>query len=127
MSYPTDLKYTKTHEWVALNGDVATLGLTSYASQELGDVTYLELPDAGEAINAGEPFGVVESVKAASDIYSPVDGEIVERNDSAVDAPEVINQSPFEQAWLLKVRVSDTSQVEALMSSTDYDEFAAEN
>lgn len=127
MSNPKDLKYTKTHEWIALDGDVATLGITSHASEELGDITYLELPDAGDALSAGEPFGVVESVKAASDIYSPIDGEVVERNDSAMDAPEVINQSPYEQAWLLKVRISDVAQIEALMSSTDYDEYAGDN
>ena len=124
MSAPSDLRFTKTHEWVRIEGDVATLGITDHAQNELGDITYLELPDSGESISAGTPFGVIESVKAASDIYSPVDGEVVERNDDAVDSPELVNQSPYERAWLLKVRLSDQSQVDALMSSTDYDTFA---
>lgn len=126
MSAPDNRKYTKTHEWVMLEGDVATLGLTDHAQQELGDITYLELPDAGETVSAGEPFGVVESVKAASDVYSPIDGEVVERNDSAVDTPEVINQSPYDGAWLIKVKVADPSQVEALLDPTAYNEYADE-
>lgn len=126
MAVPENLKYTKTHEWVMVDGDVATLGLTDHAQQELGDVTYLELPDAGDSLSAGEPFGVVESVKAASDIYSPVDGEVVERNESAVDAPEVINQSPYDGAWLIKVKLSNTSQLDNLMDAASYEEFADE-
>lgn len=124
MAAPENRKYTKTHEWVLLEGDIATLGLTDHAQQELGDITYLELPDAGDAVSAGEAFGVVESVKAASDVYSPIDGEVVERNDTAVDSPELINQSPFDNAWLIKVKLNDPSQVEALLDSKAYDEFA---
>lgn len=123
---PENRKYTRTHEWVMLDGETAVLGITDVAQNELGDITYLELPEAGETLTSGEPFGVVESVKAASDVYSPVDGEVIERNDEAVDAPELINQSPYEKAWLVKVRLSDPSQVEALMSSGDYDTFAEE-
>ncbi|MGN6033657.1 MAG: glycine cleavage system protein GcvH [Thermomicrobiales bacterium] len=126
MSSPQNLKYTKTHEWVLLDGDVATIGVTDHAQQELGDITYLELPEEGDAISAGETFGVIESVKAASDIYSPIDGEVVERNGDAVDAPDVINSSPYEGAWLVKVKVSDPAQVEALMDAATYDEFAGE-
>jgi len=126
MGAPENRKYTKTHEWVLVDGDIATLGLTDHAQQELGDVTYLELPEAGDALSAGEPFGVVESVKAASDVYSPIDGEVVERNDSAVDAPEVINQSPYDGAWLVKVKLADPSQLEGLMDSSAYDEFESE-
>ncbi len=124
MAAPENRKYTKTHEWVLLEGDIATLGLTDHAQQELGDITYLELPDAGDAVSAGEAFGVVESVKAASDVYSPIDGEVVERNDTAVDSPELINQSPFDNAWLIKVKLNDPSQVEGLLDSKAYDEFA---
>ncbi len=124
MSAPSDLRFTKTHEWVRIEGDVATLGITDHAQSELGDITYLELPESGDSISAGTPFGVIESVKAASDIYSPVDGEVVERNDDAVDSPELVNQSPYERAWLLKVRLSDQSQVDALMNPTEYDTFA---
>ncbi len=126
MSSPTDLRYTKTHEWVRVEDDVATLGITDYAQSELGDITYLELPESGESISAGSPFGVVESVKAASDIYSPIDGEVIERNEAAVEAPELLNQSPYGDAWLLKVRLGDPSQVEKLMAPQEYDSFAAD-
>lgn len=124
MSAPANRKYTKTHEWALIEGDIATLGITDYAQKELGDITYLELPDPGDSIAAGESFGVVESVKAASDIYSPIDGEVIERNESAVEAPEVINQSPYDNAWLVKVKLSNPSQIEKLLDPTDYDTFA---
>lgn len=127
MTAPDDRRYTKTHEWVRLDDGVVTLGITDVAQNELGDITYLELPETGEAVTAGEPFGVVESVKAASDIYSPIDGEVIERNDSAVNTPELLNQSPYEKAWLLKVKINDPEQVEALMSPVDYDAFAEQN
>jgi glycine cleavage system H protein len=124
MTAPKDLRYTKTHEWVRLDGDVATLGLTDFAQNELGDITYLELPGIGTSVTHDEPFGVVESVKAASDIYAPVDGEVIERNDAAVDAPEVVNSSPYGDAWLIKIRVGDPAQVESLMDPDTYDQFA---
>lgn len=126
MSAPKNLKFTKTHEWVLVEDDVVTVGIADYAQQELGDITYLELPEVGDSVSAGEAFGVVESVKAASDIYSPLDGEVLERNDNAVDSPEVINASPYGDAWLLKLRVSDPSQVESLMDAESYDKYAAE-
>jgi glycine cleavage system H protein len=126
MSAPKNLKFTKTHEWVLVEDDVVTVGIADYAQQELGDITYLELPDVGDSVSAGEAFGVVESVKAASDIYSPLDGEVLERNDGAVDAPEVINASPYGDAWLLKLKISDPAQVEALMDAETYDQYAAE-
>jgi glycine cleavage system H protein len=122
MSSPSDLKYTKSHEWVRVEGDIATIGITDHAQEELGDITYLELPEVGESLSAAEAFGVVESVKAASDINSPFDGEIIERNESAVEAPEVVNSSPYGDAWLLKVRLDDPSQLDALMSPKEYDE-----
>jgi glycine cleavage system H protein len=123
---PQDRKYTKTHEWVLVDGDTAVLGITEPAQTELGDITYLELPEPGDSVSSGEPFGVVESVKAASDVYSPVDGEVIERNDEAVDSPELVNQSPYEKAWLVKVKLSDPSQIEALLSGSDYDTYAEE-
>lgn len=126
MSAPENRRYTKTHEWVLVEGDIATLGLTDHAQQELGDITYLELPESGDAVSSGEAFGVVESVKAASDVYSPIDGEVLERNEDAVEGPEVINQSPYDGAWLIKVKMSDPSQVEALMDPKAYDEYADE-
>ena len=123
MAAPADLKYSKSHEWVRVDGDIVTIGLADYAQNELGDITYLELPDVGDSIIAGEPLGVVESVKAASDIYAPVGGDVVERNESAVSSPEVVNQSPYGDAWLLKVRVGDSADVDALMDADTYDTF----
>ena len=124
MESPTNRKYTKTHEWVALDGDVATIGVTDFAQSELGDITYLELPEVGDPIAADQAFGIIESVKAANDIFSPVDGEVVERNEEVLAAPETINASPFDQAWLVRVRVGDRQQIEALMGSDEYDTFA---
>ena len=122
MTSPQDLKYTKSHEWVRVDGEIATIGVTDYAQSELGDITYLELPDVGGSVSGGEPFGVVESVKAASDIYTPIDGEVIERNEDAIAAPDVVNSSPYEGAWLIKVRVSDPAQLEQLMSAVEYEE-----
>ena len=123
---PADLKYTKSHEWVRVDGDVAIVGMTDYAQSELGDITYLELPDPGTAVEATEPFGVVESVKAASDIYAPVGGEVVERNEDAVNGPDVLNASPYDQAWLIKIRLSNADALNALMSADDYEKFLQE-
>lgn len=124
VSAPANLKYTKTHEWILVDGDVGTVGITDHAQQELGDVTYLELPDTGESVSAGEPFGVVESVKAATDIYAPFDGEVVERNDGVVDTPEVVNTSPYEGAWLIKVKIADPGQLDSLMDGAEYATYA---
>jgi glycine cleavage system H protein len=125
MSSPKELRYTKSHEWVRVDGDVATIGVTDHAQSELGDITYLELPDAGDAVSGGEAFGVVESVKAASDVYSPIDGEVIERNEDAIAAPDVVNSSPYDGAWLIKVRLNDPSQVDALLTPDQYDELVA--
>lgn len=124
MAAPNDRRYTKTHEWVKLDGDVATVGITDYAQNELGDITYVELPEVGDQVTKSEPFGVIESVKAASDFYAPVDGEVIEDNQQAVDAPDLLNSSPYEQAWLIKVRASDPSQIDGLMDAGDYEKFA---
>lgn len=123
MTAPADLKYTKSHEWVRVDGDVVTIGLADYAQNELGDITYLELPDVGDNLVGGEPLGVVESVKAASDIYAPVSGEVIARNEDAINAPEVVNQSPYGDAWLVKVRVGDPAELDALMDAGKYDEY----
>jgi glycine cleavage system H protein len=104
---------------------VATIGVSDYAQTELGDITFIELPEVGDNVTQNQPFGVVESVKAASDVYAPVDGEVVERNDQVIDAPELVNASPYEQAWLVKVKLSDPAQYEALLDAEAYDEFAA--
>lgn len=124
MAAPTDLKYTRTHEWVRLDGDVATIGITDHAQTELGDITYLELPEVGDAVSSNQPFGVVESVKAASDVYAPIDGEVIERNEDAITAPDLVNSSPYDKAWLVKVRVADPAQVASLLAPADYDAFA---
>jgi glycine cleavage system H protein len=122
MSSPKDLLFTKSHEWVKVDGEVVTIGVTDYAQSELGDITYLELPDLGSEVSGGDVFGVVESVKAASDVYSPVDGEVVERNEDAIAAPDVVNTSPYGGAWLIKVKLSDPTQVSGLLSPEQYDE-----
>ncbi len=124
MASPADRKYTKTHEWVLLNGDVATIGVTDFAQSELGDITYLELPEVGDAVALAQAFGVIESVKAASDVFSPIDGDVVERNEDLIASPETINQSPYDDAWLVRVRIGDTKQLETLMDAADYDQFA---
>lgn len=123
MSTPPDLKYTKTHEWVKIDGDRVTIGITDYAQGELGDITYLELPEIGDGLSQAKPLGVVESVKAASDIYAPVDGEVVERNAEVIEAPDLVNSSPYDKAWLLKIRLNDASQVDELMDASAYDGF----
>ncbi len=120
------LRYTRTHEWARIEGDVATVGVTDYAQSELGDITYLELPQPGTQVKQGEPMGVIESVKAASDIYSPVSGEVIEANQAVVEAPEKVNQSPYGDAWLVKVRLSDPSEVENLMDAVAYERFLVE-
>lgn len=126
MLVPADLKYSKSHEWARLEGDIVTIGMTDYAQSELGDITYLELPEPGSSFDAEEPFGVVESVKAASDIYAPVAGEVVERNDDAVSGPEVLNASPYENAWLIKVKVDGDDALSSLMSATEYEKYLEE-
>ena len=124
MESPADRKYTKTHEWVVLDGDVATIGVTDFAQSELGDITYLELPEVGDTIALDQAFGIIESVKAANDIFSPIDGDVVERNEDVVAAPEMINASPYSDAWLVRIRVADPKQLDALMSAEEYAELA---
>ena len=125
MNLPDDLKYTKDHEWLKLLGnDEALVGITDFAQQSLGDITYVEVPSDGDNFEAGASFGVVESVKAASDLYMPVDAEIVEGNQALEDAPEVVNESPFEAGWIAKIKLTDPSQLETLMDSASYAEIA---
>ena len=128
MSSPKELKYTKTHEWVKVEGDIATFGITDHAQAELGDITYVELPEIGANVSQAEPFGIVESVKAASDVYSPVTGEVVAVNTDLVDAPETINEDPYESGWLFKVRLNDVEELEGLLDADGYIQLcAAEN
>lgn len=118
---PNDRKYSKTHEWVSLDGDVGTIGITDFAQAALGDIIYLQLPQVGAAMALNQTFGMVESVKVTSDIFSPVDGEVVARNEQAVASPALINQSPYEQGWLVRVTVADPHQRDTLMSGDEYD------
>ena len=121
---PADRRYAKSHEWVLTSDDgVVTVGISDYAQESLGDITYVEVPAVGDALSAGDVFGVVESVKAASDLYAPVSGEVVAVNDALEAAPETVNQSPYADGWIMKLKIADASQVEALL---DNDGYAAE-
>jgi glycine cleavage system H protein len=123
--YPDDLLYTETHQWARITGDVATIGITDYAQDQMGDLVYVELPEVGDEVNAGAPFGQVESVKAVSDVTSPVSGEVIEVNQALVDAPEIANREPYGDGWLIKVRMSDQSEVASLLDSAAYQELLA--
>ncbi|HUK65134.1 MAG TPA: glycine cleavage system protein GcvH [Dongiaceae bacterium] len=120
MSYPDDLRYTAEHEWARIEGDVVTVGITSYATDQLGDVVFVELPDVGRKLEAMKPFGVVEAVKTVSDLYAPVAGEVVEVNGALTDNPAVVNQSPYEDGWMVRIRVGDRNAFQQLMTSADY-------
>lgn len=124
--YPDSYRYTQEHEWISVEGDTGTIGITHHAQEELGDVVFVELPAPGERVNAGEPFGTIESVKAVSDLYAPVDGEVVEVHDGLVDAPELVNEDPHGDAWMIKVKLDDADQLESLMSAADYQGFLEE-
>ncbi len=124
--YPQDLKYDREHEWVRLDGDVATIGISDFAQDQLGEVVYVDLPTAGDAVNAGESFGEVESVKSVSELFSPVSGEILEVNDALGDAPETVNEDPYGDGWMIKVKLADTSEVAGLMDAAAYEAFLAE-
>lgn len=119
------MRFTKDHEWVRLDGDVATVGISKHAADALGDVVFVETPEAGKSFNQGDSFAVVESVKAASDVYAPVSGEVVEGNAALASAPETVNADPEGEGWFAKIKISDASQVEALMDQAAYDAFLA--
>ena len=123
MSSPDSLKYTKDHEWVRLDGETAVMGITDHAQDELGDITYVELPAAGKEVSANDELAVIESVKAASDILAPVAGTISEVNSLLDDEPEAINDSPYENGWICKLTGIDKTEVESLMSAADYEAF----
>ena len=123
MEFPEELKYTEEHEWILVEDDVVTIGITDFAQDQLGDVVFVELPEAGEQLQIGKPFGVVESVKAVSDVYSPVTGEIVDVNDDLADTPEMINQAPYEDGWMLKIKMSNAAELDDLMDMDSYQEF----
>ncbi len=120
MAYPDDLRYSKEHEWVRTEGSRATIGITSFAADELGDIVFVELPDGGTSLQQFQTFGVVESVKAVSDLFSPVSGEVVEVNEALRDAPELLNSDPFGEGWILKVELADTAELDVLMDAAAY-------
>src|SRR5581483_4861509 len=125
MAYTADLKYTKEHEWIKIEGNTGTIGITDHAQQALGDIVFVELPKPGTVITAGKSFGTVESVKAVSDLYAPVSGTVTEVNAELSSAPEKVNSEPH-QAWMVKVTLSDPNEVSGLLSAADYEKFAAE-
>ena len=117
------MRFTKDHEWVSLDGDIATVGITAYAAEQLGDVVFVEVPEVGKAVNQGDGLAVVESVKAASDVYAPISGEVVEANAELAEAPETVNAVPEAGGWFAKLKVSDTAQVEGLMDRAAYEQY----
>ena len=119
MPYPTDLKYTKDHEWIRVNGDIADVGITDYAQRQLGDVVFVELPDVGKAVTAGESFGSIESVKAVSELFAPMSGEVIEVNSALKEHPERVNKDPHA-AWMIRIRPSNAADADALLDSAQY-------
>lgn len=125
MSIPADLKYSKDHEWLKLlEGDEAIIGITEFAQNSLGDITFVEVPEVGDSFSAGESFGVVESVKAASDLYMPLDAEVLEVNEALQDSPDRVNSSPYVDGWILKIKIADPSALDALLDAASYGEIA---
>ena len=124
MTYPGDFRYTKEHEWVHAEGPIATAGITDHAQREIGDIVYVDLPKVGASVEKGKALGSVESVKAVSDVYAPVSGEIVEINELLSTAPEKLNESPHGAAWLVKIRMSDPAELNSLLSAEEYESYA---
>ena len=121
MNFPSELKYTKDHEWVKIDGDVAIVGVTDFAQKELGDIVYIEVDTVGETIGAGEVFGTIEAVKTVSDLFSPITGEILELNEALEDAPEKVNEDAYGEGWIVKIKISDASELDALLTAEQYE------
>lgn len=126
MNFPEDLKFSKEHEWVRVSGNIATIGVSDYAQDQLGEVVFVELPDEGEEFEKDDAFGVIESVKSVNDIYAPLTGRIVEVNDPVVDSPEIVNEDPYGEGWLVKIEVSNLKELGELMSAKDYEAYIKE-
>jgi len=124
--YPADYLYSKDHEWILVQDKVGTIGITDYAQHELGDVVYVDLPEVGDTFEANEPFGSVESVKAVSEIFCPVSGEVTEINSKLAENPELINESPHQNAWMIKIRFTDPEELHELLSAEEYEEYLQE-
>ena len=122
MNFPEELKYTKDHEWVRVDGDMVTIGITEFAQGELGDIVYVEIETEGETLDAEEVFGTVEAVKTVSDLFLPVSGEVTEVNEALQDAPELVNSDPYGEGWMIKLAMNDASQLDGLMSASEYQE-----
>lgn len=127
MEFPEDLKYTREHEWVSIEGSVATIGITDHAQEQLGDVVFVELPGVGDRIEKADAFGVVESTKAVSDVYAPLSGEVTEVNDDLPDNPELINEDPYGDGWMVKVAIGDKADLDELMTADEYRKFIEES
>lgn len=125
MPSPDDRKYSKEHEWLLVEGDTATIGITGYAQDQLGDIVYVDLPEPGATLTQFEKMGEIESVKAVSDLYAPASGEVIEVNQQVLEKPELVNSDPHGAGWLIRIRLSDPSEIEKLMSAADYDAFTA--
>ncbi|MEM9072215.1 MAG: glycine cleavage system protein GcvH [Myxococcota bacterium] len=121
--YPTDLRYTKEHEWARLDGDLVRIGVTAYAVEQLGDVTLVDLPELGSDVQAHERFGDIESVKTVSELFAPVSGEIVEVNDALGESPELVNEGPYDQGWMVVIKLADAAEFDRLMDSAAYEDF----
>lgn len=126
MNIPSELKYTKDHEWISLEGDIATVGITDFAQRELGDIVYVEVETVGETLNADEVFGTVEAVKTVSDLFLPVSGEIIEFNESLEDTPEEVNSNPYSNGWMIKMKVSNIDDLSTLLNAEQYKELIGE-
>lgn len=126
MNFPEDLKFSKEHEWVRVSGNIATIGVSDYAQDQLGEVVFVELPDEGEEFEKDDAFGVIESVKSVNDIYAPLSGRIIEVNDPVVDSPEIVNEDPYGEGWLVKIEISDPKELSELMSAKDYEAYIKE-
>ena len=126
MNIPSELKYTKDHEWISLEGDIATVGITDFAQRELGDIVYVEVETIGEILNADEVFGTVEAVKTVSDLFLPVSGEIIEFNESLEDTPEEVNLNPYSNGWMIKMKVSNIDDLSSLLNAEQYQELIGE-
>ena len=126
MDFPEEFKYTEEHEWVMVEEEIAVIGISDFAQDALGDVVFVELPEVGAVLEAGKAFGVVESVKAVSDIYAPISGTVEEINEDLIEAPEIINTSPYVDGWMIKIRMTTAADADALMSSEEYQALIAE-
>jgi glycine cleavage system H protein len=124
--YPEENLYSKDHEWISVQNDIGTIGITDYAQHELGDVVYVDLPEVGDTFEASEPFGSVESVKAVSEVFCPVGGEVIEVNSKLEESPELINESPHQKAWMIRIRLNNTEELKELLSSEEYEEYLEE-